>query len=69
LLPIKDLPKEAIEYLKFLSSKVGMCMEVCLTAYCAYNQAVLNMPCDDALYILQDTEDGRKWFVAMGYCH
>lgn len=67
LLPMKDLPKEALEYLKYLSNKVGMCMEVCLTAYCAYNQMVLNMPCNDDLYIVSSVE--KQWWIDNGYCH
>ena len=68
LIPIDDLPKEATEFLKYLSDKMGYCAEVCLTAFTYYNQAILNMPCNNEQYIIPDTEDGLKWFKNRGYC-
>ena len=64
-LPMSKLPKAAAEYLKHLSASVGMCMEVCLTAYAYYNQAVWNMPCDDDLYLIPKTE--LQWFIDNKY--
>lgn len=65
-LPVNTLPPIALKYLKNLSSRIGMCIEVCLTAYATYNQIMLNMPCNDDLYIVPDSE--RQWFVDKGYC-
>ena len=65
-IPMSQLPAPAIEYLKHMSSSIGMCIEVCLTAYCHYNQAVLNMPCSDEEYVL--TKDAKSWFVNNKYC-
>lgn len=50
LIPMKDLPAEAKAYLKYLTGRVGMCIEVCLTAYAHYYQAVHKLPCEDPLY-------------------
>ena len=66
LMPHKDLPAPARHYLKYLSDRVGMCIEVCLTAYAHYNQAVLNMPCDDALYKIN--HEAKEWFKQNNYC-
>jgi len=63
---IGDIPKPAFEYLDYLQRRVGFCGEVCLTAYAHYNQAVLNMACNDNLYKL--SKEGKKWFVRNGYC-
>lgn len=62
--PMNELPELATEYLKFLSNKVGLCFEVCLTAYAVYNQMVLD--CDDDLYIMTDAES-IKWWSDRGY--
>lgn len=59
-IPMKDLPELAKEFLQHLSNKVGMCIEVCITAYAYYNQAVLNMDCSDNLYKISDED--LKWF-------
>lgn len=64
-IPMGKLPKGATEYLNDLSKRVGICMEVCITAYAYYNQAVLGMPCEDDLYIIPEIE--RKWFITNGY--
>lgn len=65
-IPMNKLPEPAIAYLKKLSKEVGFCGEVCITAYAYYNQAVLNMPCDDSLYKIPD--DVKAWFVEHNYC-
>jgi len=64
--PMNELPELALEYLKYLSNKVGMCMEVCLTAYAVYNQMVLKMKCNDDLYIMTD-QDSIDWWASKGY--
>jgi len=65
-LPMKDLPELAMEFLKYLSSKVGMCIEVCISAYAGYNQMVLKMECEDDLYKITDS-DLLKWWEDKGY--
>ncbi len=60
-IPGKDLPQPANEYLNYLSGKLGYCAEVCITAYAHYNQAVLSMPCNDPIYLID--ENGKQWFV------
>jgi len=57
----KDLPKEAREYLKYLSSRWGYCGETCITAFARYNQAVLKMRCKDDVYKID--ADGKRWFI------
>jgi hypothetical protein len=59
-LPMSSLPKISLDYLKELSSKVGFCGEVCVTAYAAYCQAILGMPCEDEGYKIEP--DAKKWF-------
>ena len=65
IMPMNQLPPIALEYLQDLSKRVGFCGEVCLTAYAAYNQMVLGMPCDDSLYQLPQEE--KDWFINRGY--
>ena len=65
-IPMRELPPIAIEYVKYLSNKVGACMEVYVTAYAYYNQAMLEMPCEDSLYVIPDEE--FQWFLDRGYC-
>ena len=62
---LRDIPKECIEYLTYLSSRVGICGEVYLTAFAYYNQAVLGMPCEDDLYKIPQEE--KDWFIKKGY--
>lgn len=66
MLPMNQLPELAIDFLEFLSARVGFCGEVCLTAYAAYNQMVLNMKCDDELYKITDPIY-IKWWTDKGY--
>lgn len=63
--PMNQLPPIALEYAKDLCRRGGGCMETFITAYAAYNQVVLGMPCSDDLYIVPDDE--REWFVRNGY--
>lgn len=60
-----DLPELAIGHLKYLSAKIGMCMEVCLTVYTVYAQIVEGLPCDDELYI--PDADSIRWYKDRGY--
>lgn len=64
-IPTRDLPVLATEFLRHLSSKVGYCSEVCITAYAAYNQMVLKMKCEDSLYAI--TEEDLEWWADRGY--
>ena len=66
MLPIKDLPALAHEFLQFLSKKVGFCGETCMTAFAAYNQVVLKMECEDNCYKLTEP-DLLKWWEEKGY--
>ena len=63
--PMNQLPALAIDYLRDFSKKVGFCGEVCVTAYAAYCQAVLKMPCADEGYKID--VDAKRWFEARGY--
>jgi len=65
-IPMNQLPEPAIEYCRALSAEIGFCGEVCVTAYAAYCQAVLKLPCNDHSYIISDK--ARKWFEDKGYC-
>ncbi len=60
-IPMKDLPPLAYKFMRKMASEIGMCMEVCLTAYCCYAQAVEGLPCTDDLYIIR-LED-KNWFT------
>lgn len=64
-LPMNQLPPLALGFLKHLSSQIGMCGEVCITAYAVYAQIVEKLECNDSLYC--PDEDARKWFAAHGY--
>lgn len=63
--PMKDINPIAMEYLKYLSSKMGFCGEVCVTAYAAYCQAILGLPCKDPSYKLSVKD--KQWFIDKGY--
>lgn len=63
--PMNQLPSPAVDYLKHLSGSIGICIEVCFTAYCYYNQAVKNMPCDDEQYKI--TPEAQQWFIDNGH--
>ena len=63
--PMNQLPPIAIEYVKHMSSLYGFCGEVCVTAYAAYVQAILGLPCKDPSYKL--SEKDRQWFIDKGY--
>jgi hypothetical protein len=58
--PMRQLPKPAIDYLKHLSSMMGFCGEVCVTAYYHYLQAIDGMECKDDGYKLSG-EDKIWW--------
>lgn len=54
--PMNQLPPLAMDYLKDLAGRIGICGEVYVTAYAAYCQAVLKMPCSDPLYVIPPSE-------------
>lgn len=58
--PMKDVPPLAIEFLRHLARKVGMCGEVCITAFAVYAQCVEGLPCDDDLY--RARPEDIEWF-------
>ena len=55
-----NVPNIALEYVRYLSNKVGMCMEVMLTAFTIYAQCVENLPCSSSLYLV--SEEDNLWF-------
>ena len=57
---IKDLPPPAYAYARQLCSEMGGCMEVFLTAYCAYAEIVEKYPCKDEDY--RARPDAMKFF-------
>lgn len=44
LVPMGKLPPVALAYLRNLAGRVGMCMEVCLTAWCTYAHVIEGFP-------------------------
>jgi hypothetical protein len=56
LLPMRDAPLMARMYLNDLTKRVGICGEVCMTAYATYAQLTEKLPCTDDLYIPSPTE-------------
>lgn len=63
--PMKDLPDLANQFRNHLVRQVGLCMEVCLTAYAVYAQCVEGLECKDDLYAAR-LED-RQWFRDRGF--
>ncbi len=59
-IPCGNLPPLATAYLKHLGSKIGICIEVCLTAYTAYAQYVEKLECTEVEY--QIDNDAIAWF-------
>lgn len=59
-IPMSKLPAPAMGYMKYLSRKVGMCIEVCLTAYTAYAQICEGLECTEIDY--QASPDAINWF-------
>lgn len=64
-IPMRQLPPVAIEFLKYKADQIGMCIEVCLTSYAYYNQAVLYMKCRDKSYKIPEKD--LQWFIDKGY--
>ena len=56
----KDVPKLAMEYIKYLSQKYGGCSEIFLTGAAHYAQAIEGLKAKDDLYKIND--EGREWF-------
>jgi hypothetical protein len=52
----KDLPPLAFAYMRDLASRMGMCMEVCLSAWTTYAQLEEGLVCTDGLYITPPDE-------------
>ncbi len=63
----KDLPEAAKAYLKDLARRVGMCMEVCLTAWCTYAHLTEGLPLgEDDLYHPPESEIARYRACTVG---
>jgi hypothetical protein len=62
-LPMGDLPQTALIYAGCLCLRVGMCIEVLLSAYVTYAQIIENLPCDEDLYLATPTIR-TEWDVA-----
>lgn len=56
-----QLPPLALEFAKHLCARVGMCMEVLLTAWTVYAQEVEGLEATDELYI--SSQEHRTWFA------
>jgi hypothetical protein len=56
----KDVPKLAMEYIKYLSNKYGGCSEMFLTGAAHYAQVIEGLTCTDDLYKID--EEGKDWF-------
>lgn len=55
-LPINEVPPLARLYLENLSRRVGICGEVCLTAYVLYAQLTEGLKCNHPAYIPAESE-------------
>lgn len=55
-----DVPRLAMEYVKYLSNKYGGCSEVFITGAAHYAQAIEGLICTDDLYKIN--EEGKDWF-------
>ena len=54
---IKDLPPRALAYARFLGRRHGLeCAEGYLTAYAGYCQKVEHLPCNDSLYLVNESD-------------
>jgi hypothetical protein len=62
-LPMGDLPQTALIYAGCLCLRVGMCIEVLLSAYSTYAQIVEDLSCDDDLYLATPTIRA-EWNIA-----
>lgn len=58
--PTGKLPSLARRGADRLVAQTGLCLEVLITAYAYYNQAVRGMRCEDPAY--RNTPDFQKWF-------
>lgn len=59
-MPGNAIPQLALNYMNYLTQKLGASLEISLTAFAHYNQAIENMSCKDRAYEID--EQGRKWF-------
>ena len=64
-LPMGAVPEIAKQYARHLANRVGMCMEVFITAYSVYAQIVEKLPCNDNLYTPDD--EAIRFFKSHGY--
>lgn len=62
--PINQLPFLAVEYAKHLCKIYGGCMEVFITAYAHYAQAVDKLWSEDEQYRID--ANGKDWFSQHG---
>jgi hypothetical protein len=62
---IKDIPELAQAYKVQLAGRVGLCMEVCITAFAVYAQIVEGLSCVDSLYY--PDHDAIKFFEKHGH--
>jgi len=60
-MPQREVPHGAMQYVKFLAGKYGICGEVYMTAFAHYAQAVEGLACDDDLYALDS--EGKQFFA------
>lgn len=58
--PLGQLPCLALACAKMFSDRMGMCGEVCLTAYAAYAEIIEGLPADDPAYEADDAT--REFF-------
>ena len=63
--PMNELPEVSVGFLRFISKKIGICLETCFTAYVYYSVAVLGLECENDSYI--HSEWMREWWITRGY--
>lgn len=56
-----ELPKATFAYMRHLARRVGLCMEVCITAYAAYAECVEGLEAKDEEYMADPT--ARSFFT------
>lgn len=59
--PYSELPPLAREYRDKNCSELGVCLEVIMTSFAAYAQAVEGLPCGDDLYKIRPQD--AEWFA------
>ena len=66
-IPMGKIPEPALKYAAKLCGQLGMCMEVLITAYAAYAQAVEKLPCEDDAYYLHPVTEVEFWAAQTQY--